>query len=373
VLGAGIGGLTAAIALTRAGARVRIVEQAPALGEVGAGIQLSHNAMVALDALGIGDAVRRAGLRSGGTMLCDMEAGRTVLPVPPPAAGPTWYLHRADLIEVLAHAASESGVRFDLGRAVVGIDIAPDRAVLRFRDGPDMAAGLLIAADGARGPGRRAIEGAGDPRFSGQVAWRAVVPWEAGAGDAVARLAMGPGRHVVTYPLREGRLMNLVAVEERRDWRTDSWSTRGDAAELRARFSGFGGQAGAVIKRVEEVYLWALYLHPVAPVWWRGPVALLGDAAHPTLPFMAQGACLAIEDAYVLAQEMAVGPGGFARYEARRKDRAGRVVAMASGNTWRFHLRTPWRQIAQAILRVAGQRAAPRIGWIYAHDVTRGH
>lgn len=371
ILGAGIGGLTAAIALARRGAAVRVLEQAEELTEVGAGIQISQNAMGVLDALELGAAIRKIGVRSEGTVLCDFRDGAPVLTVPPPQAGPTYYLHRAELIDALAQAAEASGVRLELGRKVASIETAPDQATLNFDKGGSETAVTLIAADGARGPGRQIVEGSGAPRFSGQVAWRAVVPWQAQGAAQLAHLAMGPGRHVVTYPLRGGQLMNLVAVEERQDWHGESWSTRGDADALRARFGGFGGEAGAVIARVKEVHLWALYLHPVAKSWSRDRVVLLGDAAHPTLPFMAQGACLAIEDAWVLTEELARGEGAFSRYEARRKPRAQAVVTLASKNTWRFHLRAPWRQIAQSILRLAGTRAAPDIDWVYSHDVTR--
>ena len=372
VLGAGIGGLTAAIALAGRGARVRVIEQATVLSEVGAGIQISHNAMVVLERLGLADRLRAVAVRSEGTLLVNYSDGAPVLPVAPPEIGPTWYVHRADLIALLAEAAEAQGVVLELGRKVVALKPEADSTVLQFDAGQEHRAGLLIAADGVRGPGRKALESAAQPRFSGQVAWRAVVPWSRGMGDGRARLAMGPGRHVVTYPLRHGTLMNLVAVEERNDGISESWSASGDPAELKARFAGFGGEAGAVISQVKDVKLWALSLHPVATQWWRHRLALLGDAAHPTLPFMAQGACLAIEDAYVLSEELSTGgDDALARYQARRLGRATRVVELAGRNSWRFHLRAPWRQIAHTLLRIAGQRAAPRIGWVYTHDVTR--
>ncbi|MEX0340478.1 MAG: FAD-dependent monooxygenase [Arenibacterium sp.] len=372
VLGAGIGGLTAAIALAGQGRRVRVVEQAPVLREVGAGIQLSHNAMVVFAQLGLAERLRAVAVRSEGTLLVNFSDGAPVLPVAPPAAGPTWYVHRADLIALLAEAAAARGVAIELGGKVAALRPEADGTVLQMADGQAQKVDLLVAADGVRGPGRRAMEGTIAPRFSGQVAWRAVVPWTHGVGEARAKLAMGPGRHVVTYPLRDGALMNLVAVEERRGDFAESWSASGDPAELRARFAGFGGEAGAVISQGGEVNLWALSLHPVATQWWRHRLVLLGDAAHPTLPFMAQGACLAIEDAYVLAQALADGaPDALARYQARRITRVRRVVDLAGRNTWRFHLRAPWRQIAHRLLRFAGPRAAPDIDWVYAHDVTR--
>lgn len=372
ILGAGIGGLTAAIALAQRGVAVQVIEQAPALREVGAGIQISQNAMIVLERLGLADQLRSVALRSNGTRLVNYRDGAPVLPVDPPRSGPSWYVHRADLITLLAKAAEARGVSLLLGQKVKHVHPGSRQTGLEFEDGRRSDIGLLIAADGVRGPGRLAIEGQGAPIFSGQVAWRAVVPWSDGVGDGRAHLAMGPGRHVVTYPLRNGHLMNLVAVEERAEVLSESWSAEGDPSDLRTRFADFGGLAGAVIARVETVNLWALSLHPVAGQWWRDQVVLLGDAAHPTLPFMAQGACLAIEDAFVLAQELSSGaPDALARYQARRIDRARRVVALAGQNAWRFHLRAPWRQIAHAILRIAGSRAAPRLDWVYDYDVTK--
>lgn len=371
VLGAGIGGLTVALACAQRGAQVRVIEQAEELRDVGAGIQISQNAMVVLDRLDLGGNVRSCAVRSGGTLLCDFRAGKPVLMVPPPAAGPTHYVHRADLIGVLAEAAKRQGVQLDLGRRVTGLAHGADAVRLSYASGATEDVALLVAADGVRGPGRSLIDGRAEPKFSGQVAWRAVVPWEGAPADAVAQLAMGPGHHVVTYPLRGGAFMNLVAVEERRDWRDESWSSTGAPEDLRTRFARFGGQAGEVLARVRDVHLWGLFGHPVARRWHQGRLVLLGDAAHPTLPFMAQGACLAIEDAYVLVEELASGPGAFARYESRRARRAARVVEAAAKNTWRFHMHAPLRQIAQTLLRTAGQRAAPRIDWVYAHDVTR--
>lgn len=367
VLGAGIGGLCAALALVRRGARVQVLEQAPALTEVGAGIQISQNGMTVLRALEVFGSEVPA-VRSGGVELRDWRSDRPVLRIAPPRAGPTWFFHRADLLAALERAARDAGVVLFLGQRAEGLEIAGDVARLRLADGSRVETGCLVAADGVRGVARAVVADPGPARFTGQVAWRAVVPVAAPEGGP-AVVSMGPGRHVVTYPLRGGTVTNLVAVEERRDWTGESWRQSGDPAELRRRFGGFGGATGRVLSEVREAHLWALHLHPVAPRWHRGPVALLGDAAHPTLPFMAQGACLAIEDAWVLAESLEQ-TGDFARYEALRRPRAERVVAAAAGNAWKFHLRSPIREVAQIALRLGG-RFAPDFDWIYGHDVTR--
>jgi salicylate hydroxylase len=190
---------------------------------------------------------------------------------------------------------------------------------------------------------------------------------------------MGPMRHVVSYPLRGGDLLNLVAVQERAAWTEESWSQRDDPLALRAAFGDFGPEVRAMLGAVEEVHLWGLFRHPVAKVWQRDGLALLGDAAHPTLPFMAQGASMALEDAWVLGDALAAEPdreAALAAYQARREGRAARVVAAASRNAWKYHLSfPPLRWAAHAALRAGGRVAPDRMmrqfDWLYGHDVTR--
>lgn len=362
VLGAGIGGLAAAVALAARGARVRVIEQAEALTEVGAGIQISRNGMAVLEWLGVSGVA----VRSQGTELRDGPSGRLVLRVPPPKAGPTFYFHRADLLDALARRATALGVAVDLGRRAIGVE--PSEGRLTFADGSSETAGFVVGADGVRGVTRAALGGAPRARFTGHVAWRALVP---GTGEPeVAQVFMAAGRHVVVYPLRGGRLLNIAAFEERRDWTRESWREAGDPEEMRARFAGLGGAAGAAFERVEVAHTWALHLHPVAERWHAGRLALLGDAAHPTLPFLAQGACLALEDAWVLVACL-MGEGGPDRYQSLRRARAERVVAAAARNGWRFHLRPPLKQAAQLALRVAGSKLAPDFDWVWGYDVTR--
>lgn len=371
VVGAGIGGVAVAAALAQHGLPVRVLEQSSELGEVGAGLQISANGMAVLRALCVADAVRAGAVRSAGTEIRDGARGRLVTRIPPPSAGPTWYLHRADLLSALVDRARALGVVFELGTQVDAFAPTDGGCDVTLANGAVRHADLVIAADGGQSRARQVVNGPSRPMFSRQVAWRAVVPWHGGVATAPATLTMGPGRHVVTYPLRDGALMNVVAVEERCDWTREGWRHRGDPDELRTRFAGFGGALGKILAAVECANLWALYLHPVAQRWHKGGLALLGDAAHPTLPFMAQGACLALEDAWVLARCVATGGAdGLATYEVARATRARRVVAVAAGNARRFHLKAPARWAAQAALRLGGARIAPRYDWIYGYDVT---
>lgn len=372
VIGAGIGGVAAATALARRGGQVTVFEQAEHLSEVGAGLQISANGMVVLRDLGVVGDEPPLAVRSSGTQLRDYHKGRGILHVPPPVAGPTWYFHRADLLGLLVDGARAAGVGFELGNAVTGAD--PWTGKVKFGNSKSREFDLIIAADGGLSPSRLALNGANAPQFSRQVAWRAVVPWDATAGDNSAVLTMGPDRHVVTYPLRGGAMMNIVAIEEREDWTDDGWRLKGDPDEMRARFTDFGGAVKDILARVEDPFLWALYLHPVAAVWHQGRLALLGDAAHPTLPFMAQGACMALEDAWAIAACLGQAGSieqGLESYQILRHARVTRVVAAAVGNAGKFHHAPPVSWVAQAALMAMGRRFAPRYEWIYGYDVTR--
>lgn len=375
VVGAGIGGLATALALRRTGARVRVLEQADELSEIGAGLQISANGMVVLRALGVvPQGSGGPGVRSDGTIIRDFRTGRRVTTMPPPAVGPTYYFHRADLIDLLRSAAERAGVDLILGQQVTSCDARGGQPSVETVDGRTHYADVVVAADGGRSRLRNTLVRSGSPRFTGQVAWRATISGQNTDLDPRAVLTMGPGRHIVTYPIRGGSQINIVAVEERTDWREEGWRHQGDPEDLRRRFTEFGGMVADQLAAVETVHLWALFLHPVAERWQDGQLALVGDAAHPTLPFMAQGACLALEDAWVLAQCLAHASdpaSGLVDYEVARKHRAQRVVAAASANARNFHYKSPIRELAQLGLFAMGPRIARRYDWIYGHDVTR--
>ncbi|MEN9059851.1 FAD-dependent monooxygenase [Ponticoccus litoralis] len=379
VVGGGIGGLAAALALRQRGAEVCVLEQAEAIREVGAGIQVSPNGLRVLEALGLGTAFRAATVRGQAVSMRDFRRGREVVSLDLsglPEAQSYRFVHRADLIDLLAAASREAGVRVRLLQAVHAIEPGdPPRVVCRTGD--EGRADLVIGAEGLHSVLRPALNGAAAPFFTGQVAWRAVVPNTVGH-PAEARVHMGPGRHLVSYPLRGGRSVNIVAAEERRDWVAEGWSHSDDPANLRRAFADFGGDVPALLEQVEAPGLWGLFRHPVARVWHGAGVALLGDAAHPTLPFMAQGANMALEDAWVLGDALQRAPDiqtGLAAYQQRREARVRRVVQAAEGNAWKYHLRNPLvRGVAHlglgAVGRLAPGRLVGQFDWIYRHDVT---
>ena len=386
VLGAGVAGLAVARAMALRGAEVTVVEQADAIREVGAGLQVSPNGAAVLKALGLGEALEAASLRAQAVELCDGPSGSVVtrLEVGRLRPGQGYhFLHRADLISALLEGTKASGVALRLLSRVASVDLGGRRPVLEFADGNREEVDLLVGADGLHSPTRAALNGRVAPFFTGQVAWRALIPGDGGA--EVAEVHMGAGRHLVSYPLRGGRLRNIVAVEERQRWAEEGWNLRDDPMEMRLAFAGFSPRVRGWLEAAEDVWLWGLFRHPVAPVWQRmlggegqgSGLAILGDAAHPTLPFLAQGASMGLEDAWVLAAELDRGAtlaAGLAAYQAAREERVQRVVDAASRNARLYHLRGLPRIVAHAGLRLGGwmapEAALRRFDWLYDHDVT---
>ncbi len=382
VLGAGIGGLAVARALALRGAQVTVLEQADAVREVGAGLQVSPNGVAVLRGLGLMAALETVSVRADAVELRDGLTGGLVMRLDVGRLRPDQgyhFVHRADLVGLLLQGAVEAGAEIRLSSRVTSVSVSGARPVLTLDSGPQEV-GLLIGADGLQSRTRAALNGTNAPFFTRQVAWRALIPGD--GGPNVAEVHMGPGRHLVSYPLRGGALRNIVAVEERNAWVEEGWSLRDDPVALRLAFAAFSPRVRAWLDQVQDVGLWGLFRHEVAPVWQKalaeGGVAILGDAAHPTLPFLAQGACMALEDAWVLAAALSATDSlaaGLATYEAARKQRCIRVVAAANGNARAYHLRGMMRGVAHLGLKIGG-RVAPgfalsRFDWLYGHDVTK--
>ncbi len=358
VVGGGVGGLAVARALALRGADVTLHEQAPEIAEIGAGLQISPNGQRVIDALGLGPALNEVSMQARAVALRDGLSGRAVLRMDlGRASGRYAFVHRARLVGILEDGARQAGVEIRLGEHRL----------------PETG-GLTVAADGLHSVHRRHLNGDRPPFFTGQVAWRAVIPDRDAA--PVAEVFMAPGRHLVSYPLAGG-LRNIVAVEERAGWAEEGWHHADDPGAVRTAFSGFGGPVPDWLARIDTVNLWGLFRHPVAGRWHGKGIVLLGDAAHPTLPFLAQGANLALEDAWVLADALDRWPeaGALSRYQAARMDRARRVVDAATANARNYHLGGPARALAHLALRI-GSKVAPgaalrRFDWLYGYDATR--
>ena len=377
IVGAGVGGLAAATALALRGAQVQLFEQAPALGDVGAGVQIAPNGIAVLRALGVD---MGAASRSDGVTLRDGRTGRQVMAMDFSAA-PHQIWHRADLIAALADAAHRAGVQIKCGAKLARATQQHGGISLQFGGAGQRSFPLVVGADGLHSRLRALVLGpdAPAPAFTGHVAWRALVPAQGLDHPAQAQVHMGAGKHLVSYPVRGGQWINLVGVQARADWADEGWDIAGDPAQMRALYANFKGSVPKLLERVETARLWGLFRHPIAAQWHVAGAVLLGDAAHPTLPFMAQGACMALEDGYVLADCLAQAGGATAAFEmfrARRISRVRRIVDLAAANADIYHTSGLLRAPKLAAMRFAGAVAPAamrgRFDWIYSYDATAG-
>lgn len=384
VLGAGIAGLAVARGLAQRGIAVTVLEQADGLREVGAGIQISPNGAAVLRAMGLGDALEDVGLRAEAVELRDGLTGGLVTRLDIGTLRPDqgyYFLHRADLLNILVAGARDVGVEMRLLQRIDRVDLSGPRPAWRTMQRAEGDSALLIGADGINSKLRHALMGCNKPFFTGQVAWRAVVP-EHPSAPRVAEVHMGPRRHIVSYPLRGGNWRNIIAIEERDNWAEESWTQPADLDEMRESFRSFGPRVQEWLSRIEDAWLWGLFRHPVADEWYQmlpeGAAVMLGDAVHPTLPFLAQGANMALEDAWVLAEAATSGlpmATALERYQALRHDRCVKIVEAANKNARMYHLGGPLRSMAHMGLRLGGmiapQFALKRFDWLYDFDVTR--
>ena len=380
IIGGGIGGLSAALHLLKAGLDVHVYEQSPRIGEIGAGIQISPNASRLLIRLGLKPALDAVGVRPLAVHQRRWDDGRTLqrAPVGPEVestfGAPYYHFHRGDLAELLGAAVPAE--RLHLGHRLVGLEQKGERVVARFDNGASAESDLLVGADGIHSRVRHLTFGPEKPRFTGCVAWRGLVPAERikHLGIEVASHNwMGPDGHVVHYWVAGGRLMNVVCVVEHGTWTSESWTDKGEVAEVLARYDGWHPIVRGLIEAFPETFIWALHDRAALPRWSDGRITLLGDACHPMLPMMAQGAAQSIEDGATLAALLTAMPGdvpgALARYEALRKPRATRLQEASAANRTRFHLQDgPEQQKRDAAMATSGDRSIANIGWLYMHD-----
>lgn len=388
IVGGGIGGLTAALAFHAFGWKVELLERAPELGEIGAGIQISPNGMKVFRALGIEDQVSKNAFQPEALEMRFGKSGKQIFQIEARQAiierwgAPYLHLHRADLIaslKALLFARQPGAVRLNAG--VASYRQTNSTATATLESGETIEGDLLVGADGIHSVIRNQMLGADQPDFTGNVAWRAVVSMDQ-LGDLAppptACVWVGKRRHAVTYRLRGGTLANFVGIVERDEWTSESWTEQGTKEEVLDAFDGWHPVVTNLIEHAETHYRWALFDRQPLEKWFDGRVALLGDACHPTLPFQAQGAVLAIEDAYLLAKLVSDDahdlPEALRTYYETRQPRTSKVQAASRGNAKLFHKHTPIsRALTYGPMWLAGKIAPAvirsRQDPFYAYDV----
>jgi salicylate hydroxylase len=391
IIGGGIGGLTAANALRRAGVEVSVYEAAGELKEIGAGVALHANAMRVLRFIGVEDAVRKVAGKTDYSVTRDGISGRVIsrtsrarfaeLQGIEPAT-----VHRADLLDVLAAALPEGTA--SLAKRCVSVESTGSSAVARFADGTEAEADVIIGADGIHSAVRTSLFGPDAPRFTGKICYRSVIPTAAVRGAVLSDVAadngqwLGPHGTIVLYPLRGEELINVVAHYDDDTYRHESWVTECDRDEVLQRYAGWHESLLRLFEAGQTWYKWALYDRDPIPAWTKGRVSLLGDSAHPMLPYLGQGACQALEDGAVLANSMAdrrfaSDPvAALAAYERIRRPRASQVVLTARARGVSNHLPSRWaalrRDAAIAVRRRLNRRDTDGrgAGWLTEYDAT---
>jgi salicylate hydroxylase len=314
IVGGGLAGLAAAAALARLGFAAHVFEAAPQLGEIGAGVNVSPQAIRVLRAIGVGENVAAAANVPPGVLTRDMHSGVTLAyrdhaNVEARFGAPVCSFHRADLLDALAHGADRS--RIHLGHRLVAIDEETAGVALRFANGVTHHAALVLAADGIHSQVRRTLYGDDHPSYTGQMVWRALIPGAAALTDALEPghvQWLGSGRHFFAYYLRGREVVNLVTQQDTEQWVEEGWSIPGDVEEMRASFPNPEPRLKVLLDAVTRCSKWGLFLRPPTENWGRGRIQLIGDAAHAMLPNAGQGAAQAFEDAYILARWLAAMP-----------------------------------------------------------------
>jgi len=373
IVGGGIGGLFAANALLAQGLQVSVYEQAPALGEVGAGVFLTPNSVRQLERAGLGPAVEKWGARVGPGSRYFRHDGSPIAPVQVTDSSgwnATFGMHRADLVELLADALPDNVVH--TGHRCTGFEQRDDVARVTFSNGTVAEADVIVAADGIHSELRPYVFPPSNPVFSGSVAYRGVLPLERipdWPTDAWL-MWLGKAKHFLTFPVRAGQLINYVGFVPADEQMKESWSSPGDPDVLRREFAGWDARIETLLKQVQMTFRWALYDREPLPTWTRGRLSLLGDAAHPMLPHLGQGANQSIEDGMALATILARAdrttvPAALAAYERLRRERVAQVQRGARENGMRYD--SAYADLAVRDAEIAAHAAFRRK--LYDHDV----
>jgi len=373
IVGGGIGGLFAANALIAQEFQVSVYEQAPALGEVGAGVFLTPNSVRQLERVGLGPAVEKWGARVGPGSRYFRHDGSPIAPVQVTDSSgwnATFGMHRADLVELLAEALPDNVVH--TGHRCTGFEQRDDVARVSFSNGAVAEADVIVAADGIHSELRPYVFPPSNPVFSGSVAYRGVLPLERIPDWPTDSWLMwlGKGKHFLTFPVRAGQLVNYVGFVPADQQMKESWSSPGDPNVLRREFAGWDPRIESLLQQVEMTFRWALYDREPLPTWTRGRLTLLGDAAHPMLPHLGQGANQSIEDGMALATILARADRTTVRaaltaYERLRRERVAQVQRGARENGMRYD--SAYADLAVRDAEIAAHAAFRKK--LYDHDV----
>ncbi|MFZ0606378.1 MAG: FAD-dependent monooxygenase [Xanthobacteraceae bacterium] len=385
IIGGGIGGLTAAVALRQRGIDAQVFEQSAKISEIGAGVALTPNAMKAYRGLGLEEAIAAIGYEADYQVVRNWNNGSVISRVPRKGAytrefgAPYLTMHRADLIDLLHRQLTDAVIH--LGARCVGVDTSERSARARFADGQEIEADVIVGADGIHSAVRSSLFGKQAPRFTGCACWRGLVPLDAFPAGVVSTdgtMYMGPNSHIIYYLVRGGELVNFVAHVESDAFTGESWTQECDRSEVIKTYAGWHEPLLQLLGSAERYYKWALYDREPLSRWSKGRATLLGDSAHAMLPYIGQGACMAIEDGYTLAAVIAQMPANISEalkiYERMRLPRARRAVLEARARGEEMHRTSPWGQIKRNIKmalhqRLGGDKTGIQLGAFYSYDV----
>jgi salicylate hydroxylase len=376
IIGGGLAGLAAANALRCFGMTPEVFEAAPALGEIGAAVNASPQAVKALAAIGVGDALAAIGYRSRGIYTRNMQSGEFLefndrIKAAERYGAPYYTFHRADLLDVLARKLDAGAIR--LGHRLVSLEERGARTLLTFANGARVEAEIVIGADGVRSVVRHALYGEDNPTYTGQMVWRALLDARTVPEDVMEPTGhiqwIGPGCHLLAYYIRDRKLVNIVTQEDTDKWVEEGWSTRGDPDEMRASFPAPEPRLEKLLSLVTACSKWGLFTRPLTQNWGRGRIELIGDAAHAMLPNAGQGACQAFEDAYILARWMSACSDpteAFANFRRIRIPRVHGVQRLSFSNARFKHMRDAAAQ-KQSIAAGTGS-VHGNSNWVWGYD-----
>ncbi len=376
IVGGGLAGLAAANALRQFAIAADVFEAAPALGEIGAAVNTSPQAVKALQAIGVGDRIAAVGWASPGMYTRNMQTGEFLefndrKKAAERYGAPYYTYHRADLLDALAGPLDRNAIH--LGQRLTGLEERDHGVVLAFDNGNRVEAELVIAADGVRSTVRHALYGDDNPTYTGQMVWRALLDAADVPEDVLAPTGqvqwVGPGRHLVSYYIRNKKLVNVVTQEDTDKWVEEGWSIRGDPDEMRASFADPEPRLAKLLSLVTECSKWGLFTRPLTRNWGRGRIQLIGDAAHAMLPNAGQGACQAFEDACILARwlDACDDPAeAFANFRRIRIPRVHGVQRLSFANARFKHMRDAAAQKAAVAAGTGSTHGST--DWVWGYD-----